>query len=138
MIRTNIRSGKYLNIFEYPNIRHTMFHSVFDGVLKERVSLTKNYPFPFPLGHSITPSTRLSFLLLRCCVTEKSKWRMAISRDQKELLEIRWCQNDWIPGAASDFPFLLIYKNITRKNSKTKYQRNSTGKKVAFEPKTQM
>ena len=25
MIRTNIRGGKYSNIFEYPNIRHTMF-----------------------------------------------------------------------------------------------------------------
>ena len=25
MIRTNIRIGKYSNIFEYPNIRHTMF-----------------------------------------------------------------------------------------------------------------
>ena len=24
MIRTNIRIGKYSNIFEYPNIRHTM------------------------------------------------------------------------------------------------------------------
>ena len=24
MIRTNIRGGKYSNIFEYPNIRHTM------------------------------------------------------------------------------------------------------------------
>ena len=25
MIRTNIRGRKYSNIFEYPNIRHTMF-----------------------------------------------------------------------------------------------------------------
>ena len=27
MIRTNIRGGKYSNIFEYPNIRHTMILS---------------------------------------------------------------------------------------------------------------
>ena len=27
MIRTNIRIGKYSNIFEYPNIRHTMIHN---------------------------------------------------------------------------------------------------------------
>ena len=26
MIRTNIRTGKYSNIFEYPNIRHTLAH----------------------------------------------------------------------------------------------------------------
>ena len=25
MIRTNIRTRKYSNIFEYPNIRHTLF-----------------------------------------------------------------------------------------------------------------
>ena len=27
MIGTNIRTGKYLNIFEYPNIRHTLFET---------------------------------------------------------------------------------------------------------------
>ena len=27
MIRTNIRIGKYSNIFEYPNIRHTMVYN---------------------------------------------------------------------------------------------------------------
>ena len=29
MIRTNIRGRKYSNIFEYPNIRHTMFTIIF-------------------------------------------------------------------------------------------------------------
>ena len=29
MIQTNIRIGKYSNIFEYPNIRHTLFHKTF-------------------------------------------------------------------------------------------------------------
>ena len=28
MIRTNIRTGKYSNIFEYPNIRHTLTNFV--------------------------------------------------------------------------------------------------------------
>ena len=30
MIQTNIRGGKYLNIFKYPNIRHTMLQINFN------------------------------------------------------------------------------------------------------------
>ena len=32
MIRTNIRGRKYSNIFEYPNIRHTMVQAHFADV----------------------------------------------------------------------------------------------------------
>ena len=31
MIRTNIRTGKYSNIFEYPNIRHTLEYTMTTG-----------------------------------------------------------------------------------------------------------
>ena len=39
MIRTNIRIGKYLNIFEYPNICHTLVCSVVACVQEELESV---------------------------------------------------------------------------------------------------
>ena len=40
MIRTNIRTRKYSNIFEYPNIRHTLvcFLEFLDSVIGSAVS----------------------------------------------------------------------------------------------------
>ena len=40
MMQTNIRSGKYLNIFEYPNIRHTMLSIIITIIWGSLVGVT--------------------------------------------------------------------------------------------------
>ena len=47
MIRTNLRSGKYSNIFEYPNIRHTMLHKLLgsEHVQSHQERMLKVNPF---------------------------------------------------------------------------------------------
>ena len=50
------------------------------------------------------------FLLLLCPLSSSSqKIRMAISREQKELPENRWCQNDRIFEGFSDFQKLIEF-----------------------------
>ena len=41
MIRTNIRGGKYSNIFEYPNIQHTMIWKIWYERISEYIRIKK-------------------------------------------------------------------------------------------------
>ena len=43
MIRTNIRGGKYSNIFEYPNIQHTMIWKIWYERISEYIRIKKWY-----------------------------------------------------------------------------------------------
>ena len=46
MIRTNICIGKYSNIFEYPNIRHTLVYTLWSKLHRGpfRVQYENNFP----------------------------------------------------------------------------------------------
>ena len=63
MIRTNICIGKYSNIFEYPNIRHTLICGLGPSVMYQSVEMSIMFSATYVKTASWVPSVAKIFQL---------------------------------------------------------------------------